>query len=123
MGPVKGQGISVDQTETEEDALEIEKSREIDVSEFELDLCIKRLHLCFVSVNDLSMIFISHLQPVILVLLELHCRINFGVSHLRNSVEQIVQRFLRWSGKSKSLIFYSYGFEEIKGFLNFQKFN
>jgi hypothetical protein len=117
--------LCVDQTETEteEEALEIEKSREIVVSEFELDLCIKRLHLCFVSVNDPSMIFISHLQPVILVLLELHCRINFGVSHLRNSVEQIVQRFLRWSGKSKSLIFYSYGFGEIEGFLNFQKFN
>jgi len=97
--------LCVDQTETEteEEALEIEKSREIVVSEFELDLCIKRLHLCFVSVNDPSMIFISHLQPVILVLLELHCRINFGVSHLRNSVEQIVQRFLRWCGKSVSL--------------------
>ena len=36
-------------------------------------------------------------------------------------MEQIVQRFLRWSGKSKSLIFYSYGFGEIEGFLNFQK--
>jgi hypothetical protein len=58
--------LCVDQTETEteEEALEIEKSREIVVSEFELDLCIKRLHLCFVSVNDPSMIFISHLQPV-----------------------------------------------------------
>ena len=61
--------LCVDQTETEteEEALEIEKSREIVVSEFELDLCIKRLHLCFVSVNDPSMIFISHLQPVIFI--------------------------------------------------------
>ena len=77
--------------------------QEIISSEQELSLCIKKLHLCFVIVNDPSMMFVSHLKPIIMVLLELHCRINFGVSHLKNPVEQIVQIFLRYSTKSMSL--------------------
>ena len=41
---------------------EIKEEREIIVSEDEIDLCIKRLHLCFVSVNDPSMVFIRHVH-------------------------------------------------------------
>ena len=73
----------------------LEENLEIIISEKELNLCITKLHLCFVIVNDPSIIFVSHLQPVIMVLLELHCRINFGVSYLKNPVEQLVQRYLR----------------------------
>ena len=79
------------------------EEKEILITEEELSLCIRRLHLCFVIVNDPSMIFVSHLKPIIMVLLELHCRINFGVSHLKDPVEQILQRFLRYSAKSMSL--------------------
>ena len=73
------------------------------VTEIELETCLKKLHLCFVVINDPSLMFISHLKKVIMVLLELHCRINFGVSHLKNTVEELVQRFLKWSSKSLSL--------------------
>ena len=79
------------------------EEKEILITEEELSLCIRRLHLCFVIVNDPSMIFVSHLKPIIMVLLELHVRINFGVSHLKDPVEQILQRFLRYSAKSMSL--------------------
>ncbi len=79
-----------------------EETEEV-VSEEEMDKCLQRLHLCFVMVNDPSFMLLSHLQPVILVLLELHCRINFGVSHLRGTVEELVQRFLRWSSKNMAI--------------------
>ena len=41
---------------------DIKEEREIIVSEDEMDVCIKRLHLCFVSVNDPSMVFIRHVH-------------------------------------------------------------
>ena len=48
--------------------------REIVVSEEEMEICIGKIYMCFVTVNDPSMIFISHLQPTIMVLMELHSR-------------------------------------------------
>ena len=51
-----------------------EEEKEVMVTEKELELCMQRLVMCFVDLNDPSMIFISHLQPAIMVLLELHCR-------------------------------------------------
>lgn len=84
-------------------AVQSDELVEVFVSEAEMDVCLKRLHMCFVVGNDPSMTFISHLQPVIMVLMQLHCRINLGVSHLRTTIEQLVQRFLRWSSRSMSV--------------------
>ena len=105
--------LCVDQTETETEveALEIEKSREIVVSEFELDLCIKRLHLCFVSVNDPSMIFISHLQPVIFILFFFNLNLFFEKNNYSNF-------FLGYFGSFRTALsnqFWSFPSEEFRG--------
>ena len=70
------------------------------IEEEELSECLRKLHLSFVLCNDPSMTFVTHLQPVILILLDLHCSINFGVSHLKQTVEQIVQRYFRCVSRS-----------------------
>ena len=73
------------------------------ISEAELENCIEKLHLCFVVINDPSLMFIAHLKKIMMVLMELHCRISLGVSHLRKPVEDLVKRYLKWSSQSLSL--------------------
>ena len=73
------------------------------VSESELGQCIEKIHLCFVLINDPSLMFIAHLKRVMMVLFELHCRISLGVSHLKQPVEDLIKRYLKWSSQSLSL--------------------
>ena len=54
--------------------------------------------------NDPSIMFINHLESVIMVLLHLHARITFSVSHLREPIGEIVNRFLKHSDKGTSLM-------------------
>ena len=72
----------------------------LSVTEAELDDGIKNLMKVFVLANDPSMMFVTHLEPVILVLLQLHMSITFGVSHLKGPVKQLIDRYLRYSDKS-----------------------
>jgi len=73
------------------------------VSEKELDDCIKNLVKVFVLGNDPSLMFVTHLEPIIVILLNLHMTITFGVSHLREPVKQLVERYLKYSDRSTSL--------------------
>ena len=73
------------------------------ISENELENCIEKIHLCFVVINDPSLMFVRHLDRIIMALMELHCRISLGVSHLRKPVEDLVKRYLKWSSQSVSL--------------------
>ena len=75
----------------------------LSVTEAELDDGIKNLMKVFVLANDPSMMFVTHLEPVILVLLNLHMSITFGVSHLKGPVKQLIDRYLRYSDKSTTL--------------------
>jgi len=74
------------------------------VTEKELDDCIKNLVKVFVLGNDPSLMFVTHLEPIIIILLNLHMTITFGVSHLRDPVKQLVERYLKYSDKSTSLV-------------------
>jgi len=74
------------------------------LSEKELDDCIKNLLKVFVLGNDPSLMFVTHLEPVIIILLNLHMTITFGVSHLRDPVKQLVERYLKYSDRSTSLV-------------------
>jgi len=74
------------------------------VTEKELDDCIKNLLKVFVLGNDPSLMFVTHLEPIIIILLNLHMTITFGVSHLRDPVKQIVERYLKYSDRSTSLL-------------------
>lgn len=75
----------------------------LSVTERELDDGIKNLMKVFVLANDPSMMFVTHLEPIILVLLNLHMSITFGVSHLKGPVKQLIDRYLRYSDKSTTL--------------------
>ena len=46
--------------------------------------------------NCLIQVFVGHLRPIMLALLELHCQITFGVSHLKQNVEQLVSKSLHF---------------------------
>ena len=73
-------------------------------NEEELDGCLKTLYKVFVIGNDPSMMFVSHLSPIILLLLELHAAIVFaGVSHLVGPVKQLVQRYLKHSDRATAV--------------------
>jgi hypothetical protein len=74
-------------TESEEKGLE--------VTELELDDCLKSLFKIFVIGNDPCLMFLMHLEPIILLLLELHTKIAFSPSHLRYPVKQILLRYLK----------------------------
>jgi len=74
------------------------------VTEKELDNCIKNLVKVFVLGNDPSLMFVTHLEPIIIILLNLHMTITFGISHLRDPVKQLVERYLKYSDKSTSLV-------------------
>ena len=49
----------------------------------------KSLFKIFVIGTDPCVIFLSNLDRVILLLLEVHASITFGVSHLRDPVKQV----------------------------------
>ena len=73
------------------------------LSEDELEACVRRLHFLFVVGNDPSLVFVGHLRCVMLVLLQMHCSITFGVSHLKSPIEQLISAYLRKSCRSLSL--------------------
>ena len=73
------------------------------VEEQELTACVERLHFVFVVSNDPSVMFVEHLRSVIMVLLDLHCKICFGVSHLKAPVEQLIERFMKGSSGALSM--------------------
>ena len=75
----------------------------LSVTEKELDEGLKNLCKVFVLGNDPSLMFVTHLEPVILVLLNLHSSITFGVSHLKDPVKQLVERYLKFSDNTTSL--------------------
>jgi hypothetical protein len=73
-------------------------------TEAELDSCLKTLYKVFVIGNDPSMMFVAHLEPIVLILLELHAAIVFrGTSHLIGPVKQLVQRYLKLSDRSTTV--------------------
>jgi hypothetical protein len=73
-------------------------------NEAELDSCLKTLFKVFVIGNDPSMMFVAHLEPIVLILLELHAAIVFrGTSHLIGPVKQLVQRYLKLSDRSTTV--------------------
>ena len=65
------------------------------VTEQEIDDCLKSLFKVFVIGTDPDLMFLMNLERIVLVLMELHAAIVFGVSHLRDPVKQIIQRFLK----------------------------
>ena len=73
------------------------------VSEQTLDDCIKNVFKVFVLGNDPNLMFVSHLEPVILILMNLFLSLAFGVSHLKSPVKQLVERYLHHSTTSTAL--------------------
>jgi hypothetical protein len=65
------------------------------VTEQELDDCTKSLFKVFVIGTDPDLMFLMHLEIIILILLELHAKIAFSVSHLRDPVKQLLVRYLK----------------------------
>jgi len=73
------------------------------VTEQELDDSVKNLFKIFVIGNDPSLMFVTHLESVLLILLNMYLSITFGVSHLRDPVKQLIERYLKHSDRSTSL--------------------
>ena len=93
-------------TESDEEAIK--------VTEQELDDGIKNLLKVFVLANDPSMMFVTHLEPIILVLFSLHNSITFGVSHLKAPVKQLLDRYLKYSDRGTCLkIIRAFALDEI----------
>jgi len=65
------------------------------VTEQELDDCLKSLFKIFVIGTDPCVMFLANLEKIIIVLLEVHATITFGVSHLRDPVKQIISRYMK----------------------------
>jgi len=65
------------------------------VTEQEIDDCLKALYKIFVIGCDPDLMFLANLENVILILLEIHTSIALGISHLRDPVKQMVQRYLK----------------------------
>ncbi len=65
-------------------------------TEEDLSDCVDLLHTLFVSGGggDPSAVFTSHLEPCVPALLELHCFVCFGASHLRRPVKALLERYL-----------------------------
>eukprot|EP00096_Caligus_rogercresseyi_P011028 TRINITY_DN4207_c0_g1_i2.p1 TRINITY_DN4207_c0_g1~~TRINITY_DN4207_c0_g1_i2.p1 ORF type:complete len:978 (+),score=245.92 TRINITY_DN4207_c0_g1_i2:190-3123(+) len=72
-------------------------------SEETLSQSIETLHFLFVLGMDPCITFLGHLEPAIDVLLNLHCSVTFGVSHLRNPVQELLVRYLKYSTQEHSL--------------------
>ncbi len=69
-------------------------------TEEEIGQCVSLLHVMFVAISvDPSPLFCGHLDPCIPALLELHCSICFGVSHLRGPVKDLLEKYLRTSSR------------------------
>ena len=62
------------------------------VTEQQIDDCLKALYKIFVIGTDPCLMFLSNLENVVLILLEIHASIALGVSHLRDPVKQLIQR-------------------------------
>ena len=73
------------------------------VTEKILDDCIKSVFKVFVLGNDPTLMFLSHLEPAVLVLLSLHLSLAFGPSHLKSPVKQVVERYLHHSDHTTAL--------------------
>ena len=69
----------------------------------ERDDGVKNLLKVIILANEPGMIFVAHLEPIILVLFSLHNSITFGVSHLKEHVKQIIDRYLKYSDKTTCL--------------------
>jgi len=65
------------------------------VTEQELDDGLKSLFKIFVIGTDPCVMFLANLEKIILVLLEVHATITFGVSHLKDPVKQIISRYMK----------------------------
>jgi len=76
----------------------------LEVTEKELDDCVKNLFKIFVIGNDPTLMFVTNLEPIIIILMNLHMSITFGVSHLRDPVKQIVERYLKYSDRNTTLL-------------------
>ena len=84
-------------------ALSGSEEEAVGVTEQVLDDCIKNVFKVFVLGNDPNLMFITHLEPVILILMNLFLSLAFGVSHLKSPVKQLVERYLRHSTTSTAL--------------------
>lgn len=74
------------------------------MTEQNLDDCIKNLFKIFVIGNDPSLMFVAHLEPVMLILMNLYLTIAFGVSHLKDPVKQLIEKYLKHSDRSTALV-------------------
>lgn len=83
--------------------VQLESKLATDVTEDQLDVSIKNIFKVFVLGNDPSLMFMSHLEPIMLILMNLHLAITFGVSHLRDPIKQIIERYLKHSDSATSL--------------------
>jgi len=63
--------------------------------EKQLERGVEVAHLVFVSHSEPDEEFLRHLAPVLPALLELHCSLHFGASHLKSAVKEILSRYLR----------------------------
>ena len=68
-----------------------------------LESCVLLLHQIFVLGTDPSVTFMNHLEPIMIVLLELHCSVTYGVSHLKGPVQDLVKRFLKCSSNAEAV--------------------
>lgn len=76
----------------------------LSVTEQDIDDCLKSLFKIFVIGTDPCIMFLTNLDPVILILLELHATITFGSSHLRDPVKQILLKYLKHSDTDKNIL-------------------
>eukprot|EP00088_Acartia_fossae_P066531 TRINITY_DN8255_c0_g1_i2.p1 TRINITY_DN8255_c0_g1~~TRINITY_DN8255_c0_g1_i2.p1 ORF type:complete len:1085 (-),score=304.99 TRINITY_DN8255_c0_g1_i2:578-3832(-) len=67
----------------------------LEVTEQQLDDCLKSLFKIFVIGTDPCVVFLSNLEKIILMLLEVHSAIALGASHLRDPVKQMITRYLK----------------------------
>ena len=90
---------------TKKDSTDTKKEGETIVTEQEMGECVRKLHLVFVAGSAPSASFLEHLAPAVAPLLEMHCALTFGVSHLRKAVEEIVTRSVLskcWSSERRT---------------------
>ncbi|TRY61857.1 hypothetical protein TCAL_11238 [Tigriopus californicus] len=74
-----------------------------EVSEEAIEKNLNLLHLIFVVGNDPSGVFLAHLEPILLVLMELHCAVTYGVSALKKPLEELLLRYLKCCSNSDSI--------------------
>eukprot|EP00095_Tigriopus_kingsejongensis_P012027 maker-scaffold593_size129216-snap-gene-0.30 protein:Tk12027 transcript:maker-scaffold593_size129216-snap-gene-0.30-mRNA-1 annotation:"transmembrane and coiled-coil domain-containing protein 7" len=74
-----------------------------ELSEEAIDKHVELLYLIFVTGNDPSGVFLAHLEPIILNLLDLHCSVTYGVSALKKPLSELILRYLKCSSNSDSI--------------------